>query len=539
MCIVDNVRPRFKKFEFSNGRYPVQEESIDQIFWGGHPFSNEGSVLRNPTMIAPWYFSRTVKRWKSRWGAFHQRDPCLGAASTPQIGDPWRRCKRWTVAWYISYVKRSVPDGKNWAMSWDGSFWNLKAWDIHWIVQVSRLDCYGRYFGCVMALWCSHKNQCARRTARRKRQIVSQLSFGFLTCSKGLKQMGCDFCCRVQAGNWSDADPLRRAVVHHRVARRGAPVALHSHVANARIRSSARQEWRDWWRTSWQSWAAHESLEVGGHLDDGPQIQSECGRVHAGAATGQAGWSRREGRKRLVMGLVIADATWIIYCSLWSPTVEQFEDTLTQASVGFGDEEFVKVSLSYMDVVVVTKTPKPVVKLQGTRQTSVKVRGKGPCRVALDPAYIIKSSSLSRTWGSQRFKRHCRGFSPPLTIQLKPELGQRCGHACSQAMTIAVCESWCTVAWPRTQTWKLASVWQSSTRRAKKDCSQIRPGSAGYTMTLGCSFMARHWGAQAPATSGRLARWPTMSSCLHLGENGRSRLAMHQLAGRVNRILAC
>lgn len=122
-----------------------------------------------------------------------QMDPCLGAASTPQIGDPWRRCKRWTVAWYISYVKRSVPDGKNWAMSWDGSFWNLKAWDIHWIVQVSRLDCYGRYFGCVMALWCSHKNQCARRTARRKRHIVSQLSFGFLTCSKGLKLMGCDW----------------------------------------------------------------------------------------------------------------------------------------------------------------------------------------------------------------------------------------------------------------------------------------------------------------------------------------------------------
>lgn len=52
MCVVDNVRPRFKKFEFSNGRYPVQEESIDQIFLGGHPFSNEGSVLRNPTMIA-------------------------------------------------------------------------------------------------------------------------------------------------------------------------------------------------------------------------------------------------------------------------------------------------------------------------------------------------------------------------------------------------------------------------------------------------------------------------------------------------------
>ena len=193
MCIVDNVRPRFKKFEFSNGRYPVQEESIDHIFLGGHPFSNEGSVLRNLTMIASWYFSRTVKRWKSRCGAFHQRDPCLGAASTPQIGDPWRRCKRWTVAWYISYVKRSVPDGKNWAMSWDGSFWNLKAWDIHWIVQVSRLDCYGRYFGCVMALWCSHKNQCARRTARRERYIVSQLSFGFLTCSKGLKLMGCDW----------------------------------------------------------------------------------------------------------------------------------------------------------------------------------------------------------------------------------------------------------------------------------------------------------------------------------------------------------
>ena len=37
MCIVDNVRLRFKKFEFSNGRYPVQEESIDQIFWGDTP----------------------------------------------------------------------------------------------------------------------------------------------------------------------------------------------------------------------------------------------------------------------------------------------------------------------------------------------------------------------------------------------------------------------------------------------------------------------------------------------------------------------
>ena len=59
--------------------------------------------------------------------------------------------------------------------------------------------------------------------------------------------------------------------------------------------------------------------------------------------------------------------------------------------MGLGDEEFVKVSLSYMDVVVVTKTPKPAVKLQGTRQTSVKVTGKGPCRVAPDPAYIIKS----------------------------------------------------------------------------------------------------------------------------------------------------
>lgn len=107
-------------------------------------------------------------------------------------------------------------------------------------------------------------------------------------------------------------------------------------------------------------------------------------QVEAGGKAGKQG-------KRLVMGLVIADATWIIHCSLWSPTVEQFEDTLTQASVGLGDEEFVKVSLSYMDVVVVTKTPKPVVKLQGTRQTSVKVTGKGPRRVAPDPAYIIKS----------------------------------------------------------------------------------------------------------------------------------------------------
>ena len=85
------------------------------------------------------------------------------------------------------------------------------------------------------------------------------------------------------------------------------------------------------------------------------------------------------------MGIVIADPTWIVHCSLWSPTVEQFEDMLTQASAGLADEEFVKVSLTHLDVVVVTKTPKPVVKLQGSRQTSVKVTGKGVCRVVPDP----------------------------------------------------------------------------------------------------------------------------------------------------------
>ena len=194
MCIVDNVRPRFKKFEFSNGRYPVQEESIDQIFLkGGHPFSNEGSVLRNPTMIASWYFSRTVKRWKSRCGAFHQRTLVSALRARPRLAtlgvdvnaELWRGIY---LMWREVYQMGRIGPCPGM-----GGFWNLKAWDIHWIVQVSRLDCYGRYFGCVMALWCSHKNQCARRTARRKRHIVSQLSFGFLTCSKGLKLMGCDW----------------------------------------------------------------------------------------------------------------------------------------------------------------------------------------------------------------------------------------------------------------------------------------------------------------------------------------------------------
>lgn len=79
----------------------------------------------------------------------------------------------------------------------------------------------------------------------------------------------------------------------------------------------------------------------------------------------------RGGGMRRVLSMNIADHTGVVLVSLWSPLCEEVDPRLQQA---FEEAStFPKVVLSGVEVVVVSKAPLPLAKLQSRRSSTVKI----------------------------------------------------------------------------------------------------------------------------------------------------------------------